>query len=205
MNAEDILDVFALAAAAQRESLRALVGSARRARTDVAGQYHLDTVADAAILPVLHEAGVKVLSEESGWTGDPDAAITVVLDPVDGSTNCARDIPYWGISACALDADGLTAVDGHGAHLLVRGEFLKDGCGLQREFARGAEDQRLRLAVVGVDLFNDRYRECRGFARARLRNADEVAASQKEFEALLLNRGRGFVARFCQRLLHFRG
>ena len=35
-----------------------------------------------------------------------DAAITVVLDPVDGSTNCARGIPYWAISLCALDADG---------------------------------------------------------------------------------------------------
>ena len=28
------------------------------------------------------------------------------VDPVDGSTNCSRGIPYWGISLCALDADG---------------------------------------------------------------------------------------------------
>ena len=47
-----------------------------------------------------------MLSEESGWTGPVDAGITVVLDPVDGSTNCARQLPYWAISLCAVDADG---------------------------------------------------------------------------------------------------
>jgi myo-inositol-1(or 4)-monophosphatase len=33
----------------------------------------------------------------------------VVLDPVDGSTNCSRRIPYWATSICALDADGALA------------------------------------------------------------------------------------------------
>ena len=107
MNPDELLGVFARAADAQRDSLRDLVGAARRARTDRPGQYHLDTVADAAILPVLHAAGVRVLSEESGWTGPIDSPVTVVLDPVDGSTNCARGIPYWGISVCALDAQGM--------------------------------------------------------------------------------------------------
>ena len=58
MSPEELLDVFARAADAQRGSLPPLVGSARRARTDRPGQYHLDTVADAAILPVLHAAGL---------------------------------------------------------------------------------------------------------------------------------------------------
>ncbi len=107
MSPEELLDVLRARPTRSAASLRSLVGSARRARTDRPGQYHLDTVADAAILPVLHAAGLRVLSEESGWTGDPGSPITVVLDPVDGSTNCARGIPYWGISACALDADGM--------------------------------------------------------------------------------------------------
>ena len=37
------------------------------------------------------------------------ATVTVVLDPVDGSTNCSRGISYWAISICALDADGALA------------------------------------------------------------------------------------------------
>lgn len=106
MRPDDLLAVFDVAAAAQRGALATLGTRARRARTDRPGQYRLDLVADAAILPVLHAAGLRVLSEESGWTGPEDGEITVVLDPVDGSTNCARGIPYWAISLCALDADG---------------------------------------------------------------------------------------------------
>src|SRR5256885_11461634 len=107
MTADELLSVFDDAAKAARTALEPLTGAARRARTERPGQYALDLVADAAVLPILHEADVAVVSEESGRSGRDDAAITVVLDPVDGSTNCSRDIPYWSISLCALDADGL--------------------------------------------------------------------------------------------------
>jgi myo-inositol-1(or 4)-monophosphatase len=128
---DDVLALFDVAAAAQRGALATLGPRERRARTDRPGQYHVDLVADAAILPVFHAAGMRVLSEESGWTGPDDAEITVVVDPVDGSTNCAHDVPYWAISLCALDTDGpwcalvqngatgarYTAVRGAGAQL----------------------------------------------------------------------------------------
>ncbi|MFZ4585424.1 MAG: inositol monophosphatase family protein [Acidimicrobiia bacterium] len=70
-------------------------------------QYALDLVADDAALRELHPTGVRVRSEESGWTGPEGAAITVVVDPVDGSTNCARQIPMWAISLAAVDEQGL--------------------------------------------------------------------------------------------------
>ena len=131
MTPDDVFDLFDVAAAAQRGALATLGSDERRARTDRPGQYRLDLVADAAVLPVLHAAGVRVLSEESGWTGPDDADVTVVLDPVDGSTNCARQVPYWAISLCALDHDGMwcalvqngatgaryTAIRGEGAYL----------------------------------------------------------------------------------------
>jgi fructose-1,6-bisphosphatase/inositol monophosphatase family enzyme len=106
MTPNALLALFRAAADAQRQALVPLVGEARRARTDRPGQYALDLVADAAVTEVLHTAPVAVVSEESGWSGARDAEITVVVDPVDGSTNCSREIPYWGISLCALDADG---------------------------------------------------------------------------------------------------
>ena len=106
MTADELLAVFDDAAEAARTALEPLTGAARRERTERPGQYALDLVADAAVLPILHEAGVAIVSEESGRSGRDDAAITVVLDPVDGSTNCSRDIPYWSISLCAVDADG---------------------------------------------------------------------------------------------------
>jgi myo-inositol-1(or 4)-monophosphatase len=103
---EALLDLFAEVARAVESALRPLADADRRARTDRPGQYHLDTVADAAALEVLSRAPVAVLSEESGWGGTPGAPVTVVLDPVDGSTNASRGIPYWSTSVCAVDGDG---------------------------------------------------------------------------------------------------
>lgn len=69
------------------------------------GQYRLDLVADAAALEVLDAAAVNVLSEESGLS-DTGSAITVVVDPVDGSTNASRGIPWYATSLCAVDDEG---------------------------------------------------------------------------------------------------
>ena len=63
-------------------------------------------VADEVALQLLHAHDVQVVSEESGVSGNRDARVTVVLDPVDGSTNASRHLPYWATSLCALDADG---------------------------------------------------------------------------------------------------
>ena len=59
------------------------------------GQYHHDTVADAAAIAVLGAAGLGVFSEESGLH-DPDRPVMVVLDPVDGSTNAFSRPPLVG-------------------------------------------------------------------------------------------------------------
>jgi fructose-1,6-bisphosphatase/inositol monophosphatase family enzyme len=69
------------------------------------GQYRLDLVADRAVHEVLDPAGVGVLSEESGLDRG-DASVVVVVDPVDGSTNASRGLPWYATSLCALDDDG---------------------------------------------------------------------------------------------------
>jgi myo-inositol-1(or 4)-monophosphatase len=71
------------------------------------GQHHSDLAADAAALVVLGQAEVVVLSEESGRTGVGD--VVVVVDPLDGSTNAARGIPWFATSLCAVDREGLRA------------------------------------------------------------------------------------------------
>jgi myo-inositol-1(or 4)-monophosphatase len=70
------------------------------------GQYRLDLAADAAALPVLHGAGLSVLSEESGTTGDGRSGLLAVIDPVDGSTNAHRGVPFYATSICVLDDEG---------------------------------------------------------------------------------------------------
>src|SRR5262245_16258978 len=98
MTTGELLALCDAALDAQRAAVATPDRAARRRRRDGhPGQSALDVVADAAILDVLHPAGLAVLSEESGRTGADDADIVVVVDPVDGSTNCARGIPYWAI------------------------------------------------------------------------------------------------------------
>jgi len=104
-----LLELFVEAADAVRRAVLGIDASERRARTDRLGQYALDLVADGEACRVLQRAGVRIVSEESGVHDNAGAAITVVLDPVDGSTNCSRGIPYWATSICALDADGALA------------------------------------------------------------------------------------------------
>lgn len=72
------------------------------------GQYLSDVAADAAAIDVLTTAGLGVLSEESG-VRDGDRPVLVVVDPVDGSTNAARGVPWYATSLCAVDADGPVA------------------------------------------------------------------------------------------------
>jgi myo-inositol-1(or 4)-monophosphatase len=70
------------------------------------GQYRLDLAADGAAMPVLHGAGLAVLSEESGLTGDGPTGLLAVIDPIDGSTNAHRGVPFYSTSICVLDAEG---------------------------------------------------------------------------------------------------
>jgi len=69
------------------------------------GQYALDVVANEAALPLLRAAGLGVLSEESefepGTTGE-----VAVIDPIDGSTNASRGLPWFATAICVVDGDG---------------------------------------------------------------------------------------------------
>jgi myo-inositol-1(or 4)-monophosphatase len=106
----ELLELFGRAAEAQARALAPITPVERRRRTARPSQYAVDLLADAAVLEVLATAPVTVVSEESGRSG-PASDVTVVVDPIDGSTNCARGIPYWGISLCALvDSEMLCAL-----------------------------------------------------------------------------------------------
>jgi fructose-1,6-bisphosphatase/inositol monophosphatase family enzyme len=63
--------------------------------------------ADEVALRVLHGAGFRVVSEESGVTGS--GVYTVVLDPIDGSTNCDHGVPFYATSLAVLRDEELVA------------------------------------------------------------------------------------------------
>jgi myo-inositol-1(or 4)-monophosphatase len=118
------------------------------------GQYRLDLAADGAALPVLHGAGLTVLSEESGMTGDGGSGLLAVIDPIDGSTNAFRGVPFYSTSICVLDDEGprVGVVTNQATGLryaAVRGDGAqKDGRDITPS---GCED--LEAAIVGISGF----------------------------------------------------
>jgi fructose-1,6-bisphosphatase/inositol monophosphatase family enzyme len=115
------------------------------------GEHHSDLAADVAAVEVLVGAGYGVLSEESGRT-HPERPITVVVDPLDGSTNAARRVSWWATSLCAVDAEGpMVAVVTdlrHGArYTAIRGQgAFRDGTPIRPS---GCRD--IGKAIVGIN------------------------------------------------------
>src|SRR3984957_2550120 len=118
------------------------------------GQYHLDLAADGAALPILHGAGFAVLSEESGLTGESASGLLAVIDPVDGSTNAHRKIPFYSTSICVLDAEGplvgLVVNQATGSRYAAErgGGSERDGAALVPSGC-----QELSAAIVGISGF----------------------------------------------------
>jgi len=149
VNDDDLLAVLTEAAAAVTTALGA-VADWGLAGT-VPGQHHSDLAADRAAVAVLTGAGLGVLSEESG-RHHPGRPVTVVLDPLDGSTNAAQGLPWHAASLCAVDADGprvaLVLDLVHHTRYQARrgGGASRDGIAIT---ASGPEE--LSAAIIGVN------------------------------------------------------
>ena len=67
----------------------------------------LDEAAEAAVLPYFDRPDIRIVSEEIGIRGD--GPITVTIDPIDGSQNAERAIPYFAL--CVAVAEGGRTMD----------------------------------------------------------------------------------------------
>ncbi len=159
-DSDRILNAFDQAAARVADAVARIDGGQLTGARD--GQYRFDVAADEAAREVLLDAGFGVFSEESGLH-EAERDLLVVLDPVDGSTNAARGLPWYSTSMCAVDADGMAAalvqnlvsgttyraVRGQGA--TVDGRPLRpargDGC---RSGPGPSGRHSLALALVGL-------------------------------------------------------
>jgi fructose-1,6-bisphosphatase/inositol monophosphatase family enzyme len=117
------------------------------------GQYAVDLDADAACLEVLYGAGFRVLSEESGITAPPSASAApiVVVDPLDGSTNASRGVPWYASALCLVDDDG-PAVGVVVNHATGERFVAIRGTGAERDGVRirPSDADELATAIVGV-------------------------------------------------------
>jgi len=123
------------------------------------GQYRSDLVADMAAVQVLCDAGLGVLSEESGLSdGASDKALLCVLDPVDGSTNASRGIPWYATSICVLDESGPLVALVVNQATGVRYEAVRGG-GATRDGKAivPSSVESLRRSLVGLSGFPPHY------------------------------------------------
>ncbi|MEA3455771.1 MAG: inositol monophosphatase family protein [Campylobacterota bacterium] len=64
----------------------------------------LDLLAEEIFVKYLGKFG-RIESEESGAIGEGDA--TIIIDPIDGSSNALSLFPYFGTSVARINADGI--------------------------------------------------------------------------------------------------
>ncbi len=153
------------------------------------GQYTHDVVADDIVLGGLTAAGLAVLSEESGVVGS--GAVTVVVDPVDGSTNGSRGLPWFASSFCAVDEEGLWAAlvrDLAGGHTFtaVRGQGWQwQGPDWPRRSGRPSDCRSLDSALVsfsGLPRSHGGWRQFRTYGAAAL---DMCAVATGSFDGFV--------------------
>ena len=147
------------------------------------GQYTSDLVADSAALAVLERAGIGVLSEESAGGGDGAIA---VLDPLDGSTNASRRLPWFATSLCVIEGGSAQAAVVHDHASGVRwdasagGGARVDGYALPRREAVPLADAV--VAVNGLPPRNPGWAQFRCYGAAAL---DLCAVADGRFDAFV--------------------
>jgi myo-inositol-1(or 4)-monophosphatase len=91
-------------AAARAEHDRTALAEVVADGADGTPTMRIDVLVETAILAAVENRPVNVLTEETGWV-DKASALTLVMDPVDGSANAAAGVPLSAFSG-ALAVDG---------------------------------------------------------------------------------------------------
>lgn len=86
----------------------------------------VDKIAENAAIEVLKEYDVTVVSEEAGIIGNGD--IHVALDPIDGTFNAGKGIPFFSVSLCFSRSEKLRdTFFGYVKNLAFDVEYWADG------------------------------------------------------------------------------
>jgi myo-inositol-1(or 4)-monophosphatase len=105
---------------------------------------------------LLRIEGVKLLSEESGNLGDPLSRTLLVIDPLDGSSNFERGLPFYCTSVALVEGRGLMGVRLAMVRNLVNGDvyYAAKGGGASKNGRRisTAKEGKLGKSVLDADL-----------------------------------------------------
>lgn len=115
-----------------------------------------DKEAEDVLLKALEPFGARVLSEEAGMTGDPKGGVLAVVDPLDGSSNFERGVPFYCTSVAMVEGRRLEDVTLGVIRDLVRGDIYiaRRGKGATKngKRIRTSSTTKPSDAVVGIDI-----------------------------------------------------
>ena len=116
-----------------------------------------DRLAEEELLRALSAVdGLRVLSEEGGTGGDPRGRTVAVVDPLDGSANFERGIPFYCTSVAVVKGDSLGGVSFGLVRNLVSGDvyWAEKGKGATKNGKRihTSRAPSLSESVVDIDM-----------------------------------------------------
>lgn len=115
-----------------------------------------DKVAEDILLKALAKVGVRILSEEAGEVGSPGAPALAIVDPLDGSSNFERGIPFYCTSVAIAEGESIDNIVVGVVRDLVSGDTFvaRKGKGATKNGRqiRTSRTTNPSDAVVGVDL-----------------------------------------------------
>jgi len=111
---------------------------------------------DELLKALLNVKGTRILSEEAGFRGDPDGNTLAVVDPLDGSSNFARGIPYYCTSVAVVEGNSLEDIKVGVVRDLVTGDVYHavKGKGTKKNGApvQTSRETDVSRAVLGIDI-----------------------------------------------------
>jgi len=116
-----------------------------------------DKVAEDELMDTLLSVrGTKVLSEEAGLLGDEEGGTLAVVDPLDGSSNFARGIPFYCTSVAVVEGDSLEDIKVGVVRDLVSGDVYHavrgKGAKKNGRQVHASQVDSLSRAVLGIDI-----------------------------------------------------
>jgi myo-inositol-1(or 4)-monophosphatase len=118
----------------------------------------VDADAEKSIMDLVNGqvSDVRVVTEEAGEVGSVGTRWTVVIDPIDGSSNYARGLPFYCTSIAVLDGPSLEDVKYGIVRNLISEEtyFAELGRGAERDGTpiRTSKATKLQDSCVGIDM-----------------------------------------------------
>lgn len=120
-------------------------------------QYRLDRIAEESLISSIkpHLPDCSIISEESGIIDGKSNRQTVIMDPLDGSVNAMRGIPFFSATLAIADGKNFSDIVSAGVMDLLHDDlFLSDGFGatLNGISIRPSNERDPDEAVISFDI-----------------------------------------------------